>query len=115
MAGKGNVHYQRPGALVRVISGDGEIIPSEPQPSTDAEYVGRIGVNIGDGGLGASGEFRMQWVRFSDGGVKAFRGWQLEWVNDPIVLESLRKRREVDKATFAKILREWLGTYDTRD
>jgi len=57
----------------------------------------------------------MQWVRFSDGGVKAFRGWQLEWVNDPIVLESLRKRREVDKATFAKILREWLGTYDTRD
>ena len=115
MAGKGNVKYQRPGALVRVVCGDGEEIPMEPQPSGDAAYIGRTGVNIGDGGMGLAGEFRMQWVRFSDGEEKAFHGWQLEWVYEQLDLDRVRQDNNMDKAQFAKQLREWLKTHDTRD
>lgn len=108
MAGKGNVKYQRPGHLVRVVCGDGDLIPDEPQPSTDVEYIGRVGVNIGDGGMGETGEFRQQFVKFSDGEEKAFCGWQLEWVYQDLDLERIRCDYEISHERFAEMLREWL-------
>lgn len=74
------VNYLRIGALVKVVYGDGEKIPQEPLPSTDAEYIGRIGRMVDDGGLADHGCMRYQFIEFNDGEIKRFRGWQLEYV-----------------------------------
>ena len=111
MAGKGNVKYQRPGHAVRVICGNGDLVPDDPQPSTDAEYIGRVGINLGDGGMGQSGEFREQIVEFPGGERRAFYGWQLEWVYDDLDLERLRKDYGVEEGRFCKMLIAYLETF----
>jgi hypothetical protein len=67
---------------MKVVKGNGEFIPGDPQPSDDAEYIGRIGRNISDGSLRDCGMFREQLLQFGDGEQKWFRGWQLDIITE---------------------------------